>query len=321
MAALEAAGSVAGVERVAIAGGSPLRVARTPVLVSVPGHAAPPGEEGFFIDARRVGGGYFDVLGLPLIFGRGLTADDEAESASVVISEAFAARFWPGRDPVGLFVDVEGRPHAVVGVASDARYLIQDETPDPLIYLPMRWIGPQSFTVVARADNDPAAVLLLLATRVRALDAALPPRRATTVRDTLSQALLPQRVAVAVLGVLGALGLLLTSVGVYGVVQFSVSRATQELGVRMALGGDARHVVGIVLRRGFLYMGAGATLGIVVAFLTAPVLDSFLVGVSPADPTTYVGVALVLAGVGLIASGLPALRALRIDPAHALRGE
>ncbi len=321
LAVLNVARSVSGVQQVALSGRIPVGVARTPNLVGVPGHSPPAGQDGFFVDARRVSAGYFEVLGLPLRSGRALLETDAGESPAVVVSAAFVARFWPGEDPVGRFIDVEGRPHTVVGVARDARYLIQDQSPDALIYLPWQWVGAQSFTVLARSGGDASATLLGLSAGINALDPTLSPGRAGTLEDTLSQALLPQRVAVAVLGILGLLGLVLTSVGVYGVVQFSVTRATQELGVRIALGGDARHVVGIVLRRGFVFMGAGAAVGIVVALLVSPVLGSFLVDVSPADPVTYATVAGVLVVVGLVASGFPAARALRIDPVRALRSE
>ena len=321
LAALDAAAGIPDVRQVALSGRSPVGVARTPMLVNVPGHTAPSGQEGFFVDARRVSGGYFDVLGLPMRYGRPLLETDSGESPGVVVSAAFVARFWPGQDPVGLFIDVEGAAYTVVGVAQDARYLVQDQSPDALVYLPWRWVGSQSFTVVTRSAGDASAALLDLSASISALDPFLSLGRAGTLEDTFSQALLPQRVAAAVLGILGVLGLLLTSVGVYGVVQFSVTQATQELGVRIALGGDARHVVGIVLRKGLLFMGTGAAVGILVALLVSPALGTFLIDVSPADPVTYVTVVGVLAAVGVIASAVPAARALRLDPVRALRSE
>jgi ABC-type antimicrobial peptide transport system permease subunit len=170
-----------------------------------------------------------------------------------------------------------------------------------------------------RTTGDPTAVFATIRREIRALDPNLPPPTLTTLRQATSVALLPQRVAVAVTGVLGLLGLILAAVGLYGVLSFSAAQRSGEIGIRLALGALRRDVVGLVVREGMRLVGVGMVSGLLLALLATQALKPFLFGVSPLDPLTFVAIGATLASVALIASYLPARRAAAADPASSLR--
>jgi predicted permease len=317
---MDALRGLPGVAAVTVADASPVGVARSPVAIEVPGVLPPPGEDGHVVDARVVGAGYLETVGIALRAGRDLQASDDREGPRVaVVSAAFVRAFRTGGEAVGWSFQVEGEPVRVVGVAADARYIVQDPEPDPLVYLSRSGRVLSSPVVTLRADAPGA-----LTQRVRQLVAselsAQPPVELRTARDVLSDALLPQRVASVLVGAMGLAALLLASVGLYGLVHFTVARDRHEMGVRLALGGGRRDLMLQVLRKGFRLAGIGTLLGLAVALVAAPALETFLAGVSPADPLTYGAVLACFGVVALAASVMPARRALRIEATEALRG-
>lgn len=310
-----------GVEAVVVASAPPVGVGRTPAPVEIPGVLPPPQAGAHLVDVRTVGPGYLGAIGVDLLSGRDIRRRDEGSGSPVaVVSAAFERRFGQGRDLVGTTIRVDGQDVRIVGIAADARYVVQDDTPDPLVYRSPGPDGsPLAFVTVRAADP------LELAEEVHAAVRRVRPgyRRAEmrTARDVLDAALLPQRLGAALVGTMGLGALFLAAVGLYGVIRFTVARDTHELGVRLALGGGRRELLWVVLRKGAGLVLLGTFLGVAFALVLAPGLSGFLGDVSPLDPVTYGAVVAVFAVVALVASWMPARRAMRIDAARALRAE
>lgn len=309
-----------GVEDVSLADGPPVRFARTPLRIAVPGLEPPPGTDAWVVDARRVGAGYLRTVGIPLRSGRDFT-DGDAEQGPpvVVVSAAFAERFWPTDEPVGRSLVVDGEALRVVGVAEDARYLAQDDEPDPLVYVSLGGDVPAAPVVTVRALNPDRSVGDIR----RVVSSWSPGSRlpsVQTARAALDSALLPQRLGAALVGGMGLAALLLAVVGLYGLVQYTVTRQTPELAVRLALGGTGGSVRMIVVRRGFGLAAAGTLLGAGLAFLLTPALSGFLGSVGPRDPLVFGVVIATFVLVAFLASWMPARKASTIEPAQVLRG-
>jgi len=318
---LDEVAALPGIQAVGWAEHLPLETARTPEAIRMPGVDPPPGREEWTVDVRRIGGGYLEVLNVPLLAGRPFTAAEVRDGSGVaVVSRAFTDR-WGEAASVGRTLEVGGRIVRVVGVAGDARFIVQDPSPDPLVYLPARHPAPREADAVLLRANDP----LGSARGVTGVVGRLFPNRSAPVlrtpRQVLRQALFPQRVALVLVGGMGLVALLLASLGLYGVVQLAVTRDRRQLGVRRALGGGPSALLGSVLRRGFVVAAVGTGVGLGLAALLAPGVAPLLVAVSPRDPLTFVVVAVAFLAVALLASVLPAARALAIDPAEVLRGD
>ena len=283
---------------------------------------------------RIVTPGYFETLGIPIVRGRALSEADRRGGLKVmVISEALARAAFPGLDPLGRRIaccepapDGKGPDYkTVVGVAGDVRSRGLGEAPSPEFYLPAaqvpaaawNWIQ-RSMYVVVRTPMDAAA----LTTPVRAALAPVVPGvpffDTRTMEQRVGASIATARFNTLLLTVLGAIGLVLSAVGIYGVIAYFVSRRTQEIGVRMALGATRRDVVALVIRQGAVPVLAGIAVGMAVSFPLARLLSTQLVGVTPNDPVTYSAVVCGLAGVALLAILIPATRAASVDPTKAL---
>lgn len=271
----------------------------------------------------RVSPKYFEALGLAILRGRAFSPAEVAADAPVaIVNETLARRLWPGVDPLGLRVrtaDSKAPWREVVGVARDAKYLFLTESPLGAYYMPLP--PAASGTFVIRTTSDPRAVLTSLTDSVRVLDPNLPIARAQTMEERIRRSVRLRRAVVSLLGVLGALTLLLASVGIYGVASHSVSMRTRELGIRMSLGAGASDVLRMVVRENLSLSLFGVAIGLGVSAAAATMLASYLFGVTATDPATFAGGALALCFVALMASYLPARRAARLDPLVALRRE
>ena len=276
---------------------------------------------------NTVGSDYFETLRTPILRGRGLTAQDQDSTLRVaVINETMARRLWPGQDPIGqqFFYDAaEGKPIQVVGVSKDGKYEWMFEDPLPYFYVP---IGQQYFsqrTLQIRTQGNPQDWKLTAVKEIHTLDAALPVYDVLTMDEALGggNGFFLLNMGAGFAGVLGALGLVLALVGVYGVVSYAASRRTHEIGIRMALGADRRTILRMMLSRGFGLVLVGIGAGVVVALGLARFLTNMLFGVQPSDPITFGGVALLLVSISMVACYVPARRATRVDPLVALRYE
>jgi len=269
---------------------------------------------------NEVGPGYFGTMGIPLVSGREFTrADDEQAALVAVVNETMAAKYWRGRSPLGERVQVKGRWMLVVGVAKDSKYESVRETPKPFFYMPRH----QNFSVGAglyiRTPLSPETMAAALTREVHALDANLALYEVITLQEQLDRSTSPQQVAVTLVGILGALALLLAVIGLYGVMSYAVSQSTRELGLRMALGAGASNLLRLVMSRGLALTAGGVLLGAAVSLALTRLLGNLLYKVSPRDPMAFGSAFVVMTIASLAACFLPAWRATRIDPVRALR--
>jgi predicted permease len=290
--------------------------------ISVDGYTPPRGQAGgaFGVLTGEIDDGYFAATRIPILSGRGITAADIANAPRVaVVNQAFVKEFLRGADAVGRTFHLDSSVVTIVGVAPNTKQGRLDELPRPFVYFPLAQRWSSSVNIVVRAEGDLGGPAAAIRRELKALDPTLPPPNTTTLRQAIAVVLLPQRVAAAVTTVLGAAGLLLTVVGLYGVLAFSAAQRTREIGVRMALGAARRHVLGLVVGEGMRLTAAGMAIGLVLALGATQALKPFLFGVSPVDALTFVAIASVLALAALLASYLPARRAAAVDPARSLR--
>jgi predicted permease len=274
------------------------------------------------VQVNAVGVDYFDTLGVPLLRGRAFTPGDRPQSPRVVVvNETMAQKFWPGQDAIGkrfkFFGDADYS--TIVGVAKDSKYNAIAEAPIPFIYEAFRQRYSGGATLHVRTAGDAASLAAAVRHEVQQIDPTVPVFNARTLEVQIANSLQPLRMNVVLLGVFGALALVLASIGLYGVTNYSVTQRTREIGVRMALGADPRSVLALVLGHGMLLVGLGLALGLAVALAGAGSLSALVVGVNPRDPVTLCATAGGLGLVALVANYVPARRATRIDPLVALR--
>jgi predicted permease len=265
--------------------------------------------------------GYFQTTGIQLLRGRDFTSADRAGAARVaIVNQTMADRFWPSQNAVGkrFTFYTDDFFHEIVGVARTSKYNTIGEDPQIALYTPLAQNMADVMALMIRA-NEPAAALGAMQNEIRLLDRHVPLTFPFTMRELVSQSLWPARMAAVLLGVLGALALVLASVGLYGVMTYSVSQRRHEIGVRMALGAGQPIVLRMVLVQALRLVSVGLVLGLIGALAVSRLVVRLLFGVSATDPTTFVVVALVLVLVGAIASYIPAFRASRVDPLKALR--
>ena len=287
----------------------------------VAGRQAPDSRRGWEMDWNVVTPGYFATMGIPLVRGRDFAdADRDGTGDVAILNETFAAALFPGLDPVGHTVNNGDRVMTIIGVAKNAKYRTLGERPRNFIYVTLgqRYMGRTHLLVKTVGATAVAGPMRRI---VADVDPALPILRQQTMEDQTATSLFPQRVALYVAGGLGVVALLLALLGIYGVTAFSVTQRTREIGVRVALGAQRSHVLGLVLRQGVVLAGIGVTVGAVAAFGATRLIGNLLYGVPPTDVIAFGGAAALLAFAALAASWIPARRASRVDPVIALRSE
>jgi predicted permease len=294
----------------------------------VEGRPEPPPQETPSAGIRFVTPGYLETLEVPLLAGRRLTEADRQGSRPVaLVDRLMAERTWPGESPLGARITFSGADAEedqwmeVVGVVGDVRHAELGSDPGPQIYLPMGQSPMDTATLVLRTSTDPEALTGAVRSAVREIDPSLPLYRVQPMEDVVAASLADQRFSATLLGVFAALALVLASLGVYGVISYSVAQRSRELGLRMALGARRDGVLRLVVRQGMGLVLVGVGVGLVGAFLASRLLRSLLYEVGAGDPLTYVVVPVVLTLVGLVATLIPALRATRVDPVVALKAE
>ena len=277
-------------------------------------------------DFNTVTGDYFRSLGLPMLRGRDFNAADTAGGPPVVIvNEAFARRYWPGQDALGKRIFQHGPDGGtateVVGVVGTTRSRRLTDAARPAFYFPITQKPDLALTLAVRTGLEPGGTTAQLRALVKSMDANVPVFNVRTLAEQKDGSLSLQRMAATLLGGFGVLALLLAGLGIYGVLAYSVSRRTREIGVRMALGAQVADVLRLVLRQGIELAVLGLVIGLAGAFGATRLLRGFLFEVQPLDPVTFVSVGILLSGVALFACWLPARRAARVDPMVALRAE
>jgi macrolide transport system ATP-binding/permease protein len=284
------------------------------------------------IRSDRVGTGFFETVGIPVVRGRGFTDRDIADdSAVLVVNETMAKEVWPGQDPVGQMLDFEGKLHEVIGVARDIRPAIPLGPSLPAVYQPNAPSGfavpsRQGVTVLVRVRPGFDAAVSLRR-QVEAIDAQVTVLDVRRMEDLIEQVYYMARVAAGIYGALGIFALILASVGLAGVTAYSVARRTHEIGIRMALGASRGNILGLVLRESAVLFGVGGAVGLALALAMMRVLGSILdtlaqaTQTSASDPAILLGAPALLVGLALAASSIPARKAIRVDPSTALRTE
>lgn len=267
---------------------------------------------------------YFSLMSIGLRRGRALSDSDGADAARVtVISDSLAQRYFPGEDPLGrkLQINPSESPFTIVGIVDEVHYSWVQKEPVPTIYLPYRQ-NPNFFTtVVLRTGAAPLSFTSAVRQNIGLIDPDLPIYEVKGLDHVITESIIGIAYVAAMMAAIGFIALVLACVGVYGVMSYSVSERTHEMGIRMAMGATASSINRLVVGNGMLLTFIGIAIGLPLAFALARAMSSLLFGVTATDPFSFIGLPLILATVAALASYLPARRAMRVDPLTALRYE
>ena len=266
----------------------------------------------------------FDAMGITLVAGRGITARDRQGSENVVVvSEAAARRFWPDESPLGnvIYTVENDATYRVIGIARDVKIRSPGAPAEPVFYFAEAQSELRNLWLIARGQNSAPEIAAALRRVALEVKKDLVIMSETTLEEQLAVKLFPVRAAAGMLAVFGLMALVLAAIGLYGVVSFSVSRRTREVGIRMSLGADGRTLTWVMVRGAIGVVVIGALIGVGTAFGMAQLLRHFLIGVAPGDPVTFISVPLLLCSIAILAALVPTRRACRVSPVTALRCE
>ncbi len=277
-------------------------------------------------EIAAVSRGYFEAMRIPVLDGRNFgPADVEGGQDVIIINEEMANQMWPGESPVGRHVGFGSRESPldveIVGVVRNGKYRSLGEEPRFMTYRSSAQVPVTQMAIVARTTGDGAEAAALIRGAAKSIDPDLPVAMTGSMKEINGIALIPNKIAATIAMLFGSLGLLLASVGLYGVLSYSVGQRTREMGVRMALGAERSDVRNLVVRGGLKLTVTGLVVGLALAFGVTRFMSSLLYGVSPMDPLTFAGITLILTLVAFVASYVPAKRATETDPMQALRNE
>ena len=287
--------------------------------IEVDGYQTKPDEQPT-VEYDEVAEQYFASIGIPIVAGREFVrTDDENAPLVAIVNETMAAKYWPGKDPIGQRLKVKDKWLQVVGIAKNANYETKLEAPRSFFYVPLRQNWSVQNYLLMRTRESAGAILNALAHEVHALDPTIAPRVVYPLRENVDRMSYTQRLSVTLVALFGGMALFLAAIGLYAVMSYSVSQGTREFGLRMALGASMRDLLRLVLSHGLRLTSAGIVIGAVAALLLTRLMGNLLYKVSPRDPIAFGAALIVLIAVALIACFLPARRAARIDPVQALR--
>jgi len=323
--ALDRVREVPGVSAASMVFPLPMDYETTSISVFVAGKTETPNHETEPVWSSRVDPGYFATMGTPIVSGREFTAQDEPQAPAVVIvNEAMAQRYWPGEDAIGREIRVGSRTgpaRRVVGVAKNGKYMFLGDAPMPAMWTPLRQNYSSWVEVVVHAAGDANAVLPSVRTAIQRMDPNIAVFGAQTIDVYLKRVLNLAESEAYTAVTFGMMALILSALGIYGVISYSVVQRTREMGIRIALGARAEDVLRLMMRQAVRLCIAGVGIGTVIGLGLTQVMDSLLYGVSAHDPRVFVLTPLVLIAVALVAAAVPARRATRVDPLVALRCE
>jgi putative ABC transport system permease protein len=317
-----------GVQSAAVADNLPLTYNGNSMTIGVEGVTDPPPGQRPDVIFRAIGPGYFKTMGIPIVGGRDFTDQDKPDSKDVVvISEKTAQHFWPGQDPIGKRLKPgsstsKSEWREVIGIVKDVRQ--NDLIAPPKMQMYFSYRQPKEIAANAlavRTTVEPMSLAGSVRNAIWSVDKDQTVADIDTMDHIVAKAVARQRFSMLLLGVFAALALLLASVGIYGVMSYSVAQRTREIGIRMALGARRADVLQMTVGQGLKLVGAGMILGLGAAFLLTRVMATLLYGISATDPITFIGISVVLLAVAVLASYVPALRATKVDPITALRAQ
>ena len=316
------------VQSVSLAQSAPLSFFYSPAIASpvfVEGHEPPQGENPPLAGNNAIGPNFFRTLGVPLLSGREFTdRDREGAPRVAIVNETLVRDLFPNTNPIGQRLHVLLRQPSsweIVGVVKDSKYRSLGEDSTPYIFLPYMQNPQSTMALHVRTSGNPGDLAAAVRREVQALDPNLPAFNVMSLADNIDISLFPARFGAVLVGVFGLLALLIASIGIYGVMSYGVSERTHEMGIRMALGARGRDVLRLVISQGMWLALIGVAIGAGVSLAVTRVVRSYLYGVSVTDPLTFIGIALLLIGVAVLACYVPARRATRVDPLEALRYE
>jgi len=274
---------------------------------------------------RVISPDYFKAMGIPLLRGRSFAPEDREKSPMVaIVDQKFVDRYFPDQDPIGKGLDIGNGTdgfYKIVGVVGSVLQDALDGKPSPTMYIPYTQDVFSSMWVVVRAKGEPTQLSAAARQAVRDIDSTLPAFAMTPLADVVSESIAQRRFSMLLIGVFGAIALVLAAVGLYGVVSYSVSQRTQEIGLRMAIGADRRDVLRLIVGGGMKLAVIGVVIGVAGALALSKVIATMLFELTPMDLVSYSGTVMVLLAVAMVACYVPARRAMRVDPIIALRAE
>lgn len=322
--------SLPGVQSAGIITNLPLTFKGNNMGITIEGRPEPPPDERPIVISRAVNSDYFRTMNIPLLKGRQFSPQDTPDTPGVVIvSEATVRQFWPGEDAIGKRIklgalDSDEPWLSVAGIVGDVRQFEMDIAPKPQVYfpytqMPYTFLAPRD--LVVRTNVDPLSLAAAVRNEVWAVDKDQPVSNISTMEEILSTSVSRQRFSTLLLAIFATVALVLAAVGIYGVINYSVTQRTHEIGIRMALGASSRDMLKLVAWQGFKLVSIGVSIGLVLAFILTRLMQSLLFGVSATDPVTFAALSAVLVTVAMLASYIPARRATKVDPMVALRYE
>jgi putative ABC transport system permease protein len=273
---------------------------------------------------QQITPGYAAAMRVPIRYGREFTAHDDATAPRViVVNEALARRYWPHQNPVGkhILLGRQPAPSQIAGVMGDVENLAVGTDPQPEIFVPFAQLPSATQNLVVRTARDPRSLVAAVRACVLSLDRDQPVTAVQTMDELLEAGAAQPRFTTWLLAGLAVTALLLSVVGIYGVIAYSVTERTLEMGIRISLGAGGRDILRLVLQRGFLLAGTGIAIGLAAAVALTRLMAALLYHVSVTDPATFIAGPALFAAAALVASYLPARRAMRVDPAIALRAQ
>jgi putative ABC transport system permease protein len=303
----------------------PLTGLASATSMEIIGQPRPPRGQDHVADVRVVTHDYFKAMGVPLLQGRLFDAREAAESTDrVIVNEALAKKHWPGEDPIGKRLQLSWfnpRPDEVIGVVGDIRHHNLDTEARPMTFWPYLRSPCSAMTLAIRTGGDASVITNSVVAIVRGLDPALAAANIRTMEEVVSNSVAQRRVTMMLLSIFAGAALLLAAIGIYGIIAYSVTQRTPEIGLRMALGAQRGDVLRMVVKQAVVLAVVGIVVGGAGALLLTQLMKGMLFQVEPSDPGTFAAVSGLLAAVAVLASGVPGLRATRVDPVIALRAE
>lgn len=319
---LERLGGLPGVERAAAVSSLPLALFNTDTSFLIEGRPEPPETQRQAVWYRQATPEYFRTVGLPILTGRGLTDADQTEGRPVVVvNESFVHRYFPAEPALGARLLVGDRAWEIVGVTRDVRHFGLDRDEPPALYVPLRQLPARFMDVVVRTDETSEALIPEVRRIVREIDPRLAAPDVVRLTDRLADSVSAERATTWLVVLFGLTALILAGVGLYGVVSYAARRRLREIGVRMALGARAGHVVRLVTAQGLAPVMVGIVLGLAGSWAVSRAMTGWLYGIEAIDWTIWIGSVLVLILAAVVATFTPARRATRVDPVRVLREE